>query len=200
MDRDATETGGRTRTRRRFLRAGTVAATAALAGCIEEMGTEFPTNEKWPISEYVPSLPVAERSAILEERIPELAGADITDPEGLAATLEEYDVAVESIERERDVLTLEYVNTDRHDEGNVHDVALLAGGYAALIDAGYDTVALGATILDDAPASYGSATVETTYAEEYNAGELTAAEYGELVVSTIESQRYEPGVDVSPDE
>ncbi|WP_455448443.1 hypothetical protein [Natrinema thermotolerans] len=200
MDRDATETGGRTRTRRRFLRAGTVAATAALAGCIEEMGTEFPTNEKWPISEYVPSLPVAERSAILEERIPELAGADITDPEGLGSALEEYDVAVESIERERDVVALEYVNTDRHDEGNVHDVALLAGGYAALIDAGYDTVALGATILDDAPASYGSATVETTYAEEYNAGELTAAEYGELVVSTIESQRYEPGVDVSPDE
>ncbi|MFA9501265.1 hypothetical protein ACERIM_00620 [Natrinema sp. H-ect1] len=200
MDRDATETGGRTRTRRRFLRAGTVAATAALAGCIEEMGTEFPTNEKWPISEYVPSLPVAERSAILEERIPELAGADITDPEGLGSALEEYDVAVESIERERDVLTLEYVNTDRHDEGNVHDVALLAGGYAALIETGYDAVALGATILDDAPASYGSATVETTYAEEYNAGELTAAEYGELVVSTIESQRYEPGVDVSPDE
>ncbi|QCC57595.1 hypothetical protein NP511_03330 [Natrinema thermotolerans] len=200
MDRDATETGGRTRTRRRFLRAGTVAATAALAGCIEEMGTEFPTNEKWPISEYVPSLPVAERSAILEERIPELAGADITDPEGLGSALEEYDMAVESIERERDVVTLEYVNTDRHDEGNIHDVALLAGGYAALIETGYDAVALGATILDDAPASYGSATVETTYAEEYNAGELTAAEYGELVVSTIESQRYEPGVDVSPDE
>ncbi|WP_435552578.1 hypothetical protein [Natrinema sp. CGMCC1.2065] len=200
MDRDATETGGRTRTRRRFLRAGTVAATAALAGCIEEMGTEFPTNEKWPISEYVPSLPVAERSAILEERIPELAGADITDPEGLGSALEEYDVAVESIERERDVLTLEYVNTDRHDEGNVHDVALLAGGYAALIETGYDAVALGATILDDAPASYGSATVETPHAEAYVADELTAAEYGELVVSTIESQRYEPGVDVSPDE
>lgn len=200
MDRNASGGGSQGSTRRRFLQGGTVVAAIGLAGCIEEMGTEFPQNTKWPVSEYVPDLPVEERSAILEERIPELAEADITDLEGLASTLEEYEMTVESVERDRDVLALEYVNTDRNDEGNVHDVALLAGGYAALVDAGYDTVALGATILDDAPASYGSATVETPHAEEYNAGELTAAEYGELVVSTIESQRYEPGVDVSPEE
>ncbi|WP_226481900.1 hypothetical protein [Natrinema amylolyticum] len=200
MDRNAPGGESERPTRRRFLQAGAVAAIASLAGCIEEMGTEFPQNTEWPVSEYVPDLPVEERSAILEERIPELASADITDLEGLASTLEEYDMVVESVERERDVLTLEYVNTDRYDEGNVHDVALIAGGYASLVETGYDAVALGATILDDAPASYGSATVETPHAEEYNAGELTAAEYGELVVSTIESQRYEPGVDVSPDE
>nr|WP_277410193.1 twin-arginine translocation signal domain-containing protein [Natrinema longum] len=186
--------------RRQFLQAGSLAGAVALAGCIEEMGTEFPENEEWPVSEYVPALPVEERRSILEERIPELAATDVTDPEGLASTLEEYEMAVESVERERDVLTLEYVNTDRHDEGNVHDVALIAGGYAALVDTGYDAVALGATILDDAPASYGSATVETPLATAYNDGDLTAAEYGELVVSTIESQRYEPAVDVSPDE
>ncbi|WP_226041379.1 hypothetical protein [Natrinema sp. DC36] len=56
------------------------------------------------------------------------------------------------------------------------------------------------TILDDAPAFYGSATIETVRAAEYNAGELTAAEYGELVVSTIESRRYEPAVGVSAEE
>ncbi|QCS42959.1 hypothetical protein [Natrinema versiforme] len=199
MDRTAGDEH-ETATRRRFLQAGSVAAAVGLAGCIEEMGTEFPQNTEWPVSEYVPDLPVEERSAIHEDRIPELAAADIADPEGLASTLEEYEMTVESVERDRDVLTLEYVNTDRSDEGNVHDVALIAGGYAALLDAGYDAVALGATILDDAPASYGSATVETTHAAEYNAGELTAAEYGELVVSTIESQRYEPEVDVSPEE
>ncbi|MFC6769677.1 hypothetical protein [Natrinema soli] len=187
-------------TRRRFLQGGAVVAAVGLAGCIEEMGTEFPQNTEWPVSEHVPGLPVEERSAILEERIPELASAEIADPDGLASTLEEYEMTVESVERDRDVLTLEYVNTDRDDEGNIHDVALLAGGYAALIDAGYDAVALDATILDDAPASYGSATVETPHAEEYNAGVLTAAEYGELVVSTIESRRYEPAVDVAPEE
>ncbi|WP_222919233.1 hypothetical protein [Natrinema sp. SYSU A 869] len=200
MNRNAPGSGSERPTRRRFLQAGAVAATIGLAGCIEEMGTEFPQNTEWPVSSYVPDLPVEERSAIFEERVPELAAADVTDPEGLVSTLEEYDMAVESVERKRDVLTLEYVNTDRYDEGNVHDVALIAGGYASLIDTGYDAVALGATILDDAPASYGSATVETVHTEDYNAGALTAAEYGELVVSTIESQRYEPGVDVSPEE
>ncbi|MFB1062853.1 hypothetical protein [Natrinema sp. H-ect4] len=200
MDRNASGEEYEGSTRRRFLQGGTVVAAVGLAGCIEEMGTEFPKNTEWPVSEYVPDLPVEERSAILVERITELADADISDPGGLASTLEEYEMTVESVERDRDVLTLEYVNTDRDDEGNIHDVALLAGGYAALIDAGYDAVALGATILDDAPASYGSATVETVRAAEYNTGELTAAEYGELVVSTIESQRYEPEVGVSPEE
>lgn len=197
MDRNASGKGSEASTRRRFLQSGAVTAAIGLAGCIEEMGAEFPKNEEWPTAEYVPALPVEERSAIAEDRIPALAGADITDPEGFRSTLEEYDMTVESIERERDVLTLEYVNTDRYDEGNVHDVTLIAGGYAALVDAGYDAVALGATILDDAPASFGSATVETPLAREYNEGDLTAAEYGELVVSTIESKRYEPTVDVS---
>ncbi|WP_265111338.1 hypothetical protein [Halosolutus halophilus] len=199
MDRSPSDDPGRT-TRWRFLRAGGVAALAATAGCIEEMGTEFPKNRTWPTAEYVPALPVEERSAVLEESIPELASADVVDPDGFASTLDEYDLVVESIERERDVLTIEYVEGNRYREGTLHDVALIAGGYAALVDAGYDAVALGATILDDAPASYGSVTVETPWAERYNDGELTAAEYGELVVTTIESQRYESRVDVSPDE
>lgn len=200
MDRNAAGDGSNGTTRRRLLQSGAVAALTAAAGCIEEMGTEFPKNEKWPVSEYLPSLPVDERRAVLRERISDLADAEITDPDGLVSTLEEYDLSVESVAHEQDVLTLEYVNTDRHDEGNVHDIALLAGGYAALIRAGYDATALGATILDDAPASYGSATVETPWAVAYNEGEWTAAEYGELVVTTIESQRYEPTVDVSTDE
>jgi hypothetical protein len=200
MDRRTSEANSGRTTRRRLLQGGTVAALVAAAGCIEEMGTEFPKNEKWPISQYTPDLPVSERSTVFEERIPELAATDIADPAGLASTLDEYELAVKSIDRERDVLTVEYVNTDRYDEGNVHDVALIAGGYAALVASGYDAAALGATILDDAPASFGSATIETGWARKYNADTLTAAEYGELVVSTIESQRYEPDVDVSPDE
>lgn len=199
MDRTESD-GNDSPTRRRFLQVSAVATLAVSAGCIEEMGREFPKNKKWPISEYTPALPVQERTAVLEERIVGLSDTEITDPAGLATTLEEYELSVESVERKRDVLTLEYVNTDRRNEGNVHDIALIAGGYAALVDAGYDTAALGATILDDAPASYGSATVETAWARKYNHGTLTAAEYGELVVGTIKSQRYEPSVDVSPDE
>ena len=199
MKRPGSESADRP-SRRRLLQAGAVAATVGLAGCIEEMGTEFPKNREWPVSELVPDLPVRERIEIIEERIHQFEGADIADPDELVSALDEYDLAVESVERERDVLTLEYVNTDRDDEGDLHDVGLLAGGYAALIDGGYDAAALGATILDDAPASYGSATVETPWAEEYNHGELTAAEYGEHVAGTIESGRYEPDVEVDPEE
>lgn len=199
MDRKEPGTPSGT-TRRRLLQAGAVATAVGLAGCIEEMGTEFPPNEKWPVSERVPDLPIEERSDVLEERIAELSDAEIGDPEELASALGEYDMDVESVERVRDVLTIEFVNTDRDDEGNLHDVALLAGGYAALVDAGYDAAALGATILDDAPESYGSASVETPWATAYNDGERTAAEYGELVVGTIESQRYEPEVAVDPEE
>ncbi|QLG47615.1 twin-arginine translocation signal domain-containing protein [Natrinema halophilum] len=184
-------------TRRRFLQTVTVATAVASAGCIEEIGTEFPKNEQWPISEYVPDLPVAQRTAVLEERIAVLSTDRIADPDALASKLSEYELAVESIERKRDVLTIEYVNTDRREEGTVHDLALLAGGYAALVEGGYEAAALEATILDDAPASYGSATVETPWAAAYNAGELTAAEYGELVVTTIKSQRSEPQINVS---
>ncbi|WP_339103756.1 hypothetical protein [Haloterrigena salinisoli] len=199
MKRSASESANRT-SRRRLLGASAVAATVGLAGCIEEMGSEFPQNTEWPVSELVPDLPVRERIEIVEERIHELAGKDIAGPDELVAVLEEYDLAVESIERDRDVLALEYVNTDRTDEGDLHDVGLLAGGYAALIGGGYEAAALGATILDDAPASYGSATVETQWAVEYNQGGLTAAEYGEYVAGTIESQRYEPEVGVDPEE
>ncbi|ADB60606.1 hypothetical protein Htur_1721 [Haloterrigena turkmenica DSM 5511] len=198
MKRSASESADQT-SRRRLLQTSAVAATVGLAGCIEEMGTEFPQNTEWPVSERVPDLPVRERIEIVEERIHELAEEDIAGPDELVSALEEYDLTVESIERDRDVLALEYVNTDRDDEGDLHDVGLLAGGYAALIDGGFEAAALGATILDDAPASYGSATVETPWAVEYNHGELTAAEYGEHVAGTIESQRYEPEVGVDPE-
>lgn len=199
MGRDSPETRDGT-TRRRALQIGATTALVGLAGCIEEMGTEFPPNEKWPVSERVPDLPVTEGTEIIEARIEETATADIADEESFASTLDEYDLTVESIERERDVLSIEYVNTDRADEGNLHDVGLIAGGYAALIDAGYDAAALGATILDDAPASYGSAEIETKWAQAYNEDDLTAAEYGELVAETIKSQRYEPDVEVDPEE
>ena len=199
MDRSTSESSSRT-SRRRLLQASATAAAVGLAGCIEEVGTEFPPNKKWPVAELRPELPVEERKTVLKERILDLASEDIADPDELVATLGEYDLAIESVERVRDVLTVEYVNTDRYDEGNLHDVGLLAGGYAALIDNGYDAAALGATIVGDAPDTFGSAEVETPWAEAYNAGELTAAEYGELVADTIESQRYEPGVEVNPEE
>lgn len=190
----------RTPTRRRFLRWCGLTATAPLAGCTEDVGTEFPPNEKWPVSELKPALPVRERTELMAELIEETATAEIGDVEAFADAFGEFELEVISVERERDVLMIEYVNMELYSEGNLHGIAPIAGAYAALIDAGYDSVALSIVILDDAPNSFGSATVETTWAEQFNAGDRTAEEYGELVATTVDSKRHPPDVDVSPDE
>ena len=197
---DALDGGStRSRSRRDLLRGAGVAGAFLLAGCTEDVGEEFPPNREWPVSEYLPELPVEERSAMVAERIEETADSDVEEPEDLQGVLPD-DLAVETVERERDVLHVEYSSAERRRSGTVHQVGSLAGAYASLVESGYDAVALSISILDDAPSSYGVATVETPWAEAYNAGELTAKEYGEHVSGTIESKRHSPDAGVSPDE
>lgn len=171
-----------------------------LSGCTSDVGDELPPNSKRPVSEYVPELPVTQRTSVMAERIRTTADAGIETPEDLEGALDEYSLDIEAVGRERDVLTLEYVTTERHRQGAAHDVGLVAGAYASLVDAGIDTVAMDVTILDDAPASFGAAAIDTAWAERFNAGELTAGEYGELVGTTIETKRDSPDVAVEPSE
>lgn len=196
---DARDGGSdRSRSRRELLRAAGTAGVFLLAGCTEDVGEEFPPNDEWLVSEYLPELPVEERTATMAERIEAAADADVESPEDLPDAVPD-DLSVESVEEERDVLHVEYVSTDRHRTGPLYHVASLAGAYAALVEAGYDGVAMSISILDDAPESYGHATVETGWAEEYNADELTATEYAEHVAGTVETMREAPEVGVSPD-
>lgn len=171
-----------------------------LSGCTTEVGDELPPNSKYPVSRYVPELPVTQRSSIVAERIKTAAEMGFESESELEGAFEEYSLQIESIDRERDVLTVEYVTTEQYAQGALHDVGLVAGAYASLVDAGIDTVAVDVTILDDAPASFGAAAVETGWAVRFNAGELTAEEYGELVGTTIETKRDEPDVAVEPSE
>ncbi|WP_233710621.1 hypothetical protein [Natronococcus pandeyae] len=171
-----------------------------LAGCTEDVGEELPPNREWPVAELKPELPVEEKTDVLEERIEAMADAEITDEDEFAGAFGEYALEVESVEREQDVLAIEYVNTELYEEGNLHDIAPIAGGFAALLDSGYDVFALSITVLDAAPASFGSASIDAEWAEAYNEGELTAKEYGELVAGTVESKRHPPEVGISPDE
>ena len=189
----------RSRTRRGLLRAAGTAGAFLLAGCTEDVGEELPPNREWPVSEHVPELPVEERSATMAARIEAGAAADVEEPEAIPDALPDG-IEVESVEEERDVLHVEYLSSDRYGTGDLHHVASLAGAYAALVEADYDGVAMSVSILDDAPESYGHATVETAWAEEYNADELTAKEYGEHVAGTIETGRDSPDVGVSPGE
>lgn len=195
---DGTRTG--TPTRRRVLQLSGVVGTGLLSGCTEEIGDELPANEKWPTAELTPRLPVTERTEILEERIEALAKMDIADEAAFEAAFDDAALEVESVERDRDVLTMEYRDTKRDAAGTLHDVASIAGAFAALLDAGYDVVALEVTILDDTPASFGAAEVDATWAHAYNDGDHSAKEYGELVATTIETTRQPPDVGVSPRE
>ncbi|WP_049929054.1 hypothetical protein [Halopiger goleimassiliensis] len=190
----------RTPSRRRMLRWSALGGLALLSGCTRDVGEELPPNLEWPIADLTPELPVQERTDVLEAGIEELASRTITDEAEFAAAIEDYSLEVESVEYERDVLTIEYVNTNVYEEGNVHDVGPIAGAFAALLDSGYEAVALGITILDAAPSSYGAAEVDAAWAYQYNDGVLSAKEYGELVAGTIESDRHEPHVAVEPDE
>lgn len=189
----------RSRTRRGVLRAAGAAGAFLLAGCTQDVGKEFPPNRKWPVSEYKPELPVEERTATMAHRIEATADADVADPEDLGPALPDG-IEVESVERDRDVLHVEYASDDRYATGVLPHVASLAGAYAALVDAGYDTVAMSITVLDDAPSTYGHATVETTWAEAYVVREETAKEYAEHVAGTVETTREPPEIDVSPGE
>ncbi|MFC7212938.1 hypothetical protein ACFQO4_02435 [Saliphagus sp. GCM10025334] len=176
-----------------------VGVSASLAGCTQDVGEELPPNTSWPIAELVPDLPITKRTDVFAAGI-ESVDDEITDEDAFAETLEAEGLEVESLERERDVLTLDYVNRERYESGTIHELGPIAGSYAALVESGYDAVALAITILDDAPESYGSATVESAWAERYVSGDLTASEYGELVAATIDSRRHPPFVGVSPEE
>ncbi|MFC4437337.1 MULTISPECIES: hypothetical protein [Natrialbaceae] len=186
--------------RRRLLQLGGLGGLLLLSGCTEDVGEELPPNTEWPVAELKPELPVAERTEVLEERIQAMADAEITDEDEFAEAFDEYAFEIESVEREQEVLTVEYVSTERYAEGTLHDVAPIAGAFAALLESDYDALALSITTLDGAPAAYGSAYVEAEWAEAYNEGELTAKEYGELVEGTVESERQPPEVETEPDE
>lgn len=202
MDADAGHADGEASTpsRRRVLSGLAGACAALLAGCTEDVGEELPPNIAYPVSRYRPELPVEERLAVMAERVEAAADADVEDLETFAAALEGYALELHSVEQRRDVLVVEYENLDPYGEGNVHDVGLIAGAYAAFVEGGFDGAAAEVTILDAAPATYGVAEVETRWATGYNDGQLTAEEYAELVAGTVESKRHEPDVEVDPGE
>lgn len=199
MDRPAPEERS-TLSRRRLLGVGGVVGLSFLAGCTREEVEEFPENTKWPLSEVSPELPVRERSEVLEAAILSMTDADIETVEAFTSALEANELDIESAEEVRDVLSLEYTTTVRSDTGILHEIGTVAGAYAVLVESGYDAYALAITIHPTEASSYGSATVETRVSKRFNAGELSAAEYGELVTKTLESTREPPEVGVKPDE
>lgn len=183
-----------------LLRGGAALAGAlSLSGCTEDVGEELPPNERWPTAEVVPDLPVRQRSDVLEAGIEELSGAAVDDVDGFLAALEERGLDFESVEEVAERLHLEYVETDPERRGTYEVTGLVAGAYAALVDAGFEARALELVFVEADGATIGVAEVATEWAREFVEETLSTGEYGELVAGTIESKREPPDPDVAPD-
>lgn len=183
--------------RRTFvLRAGAFAGgLAALSGCtdttLEESESQPPPLEERFDAAAV-DLPVSTESDIAAEGIERAAGADVESVEAFEAYLREQEVAVESVEPKKEegeaLLSVEYVHGDAVERGLLYDLGIVAGGYAALVDAGVDAEKLKATLLDPGGRKFGEYEIPTDYAERYNAGEITAEEYARLASKKLTSK------------
>ena len=192
-----------------------VAALGTFSGCTEETLEEAETNPTFMdnVSEEEIDLPVDQRIEVVEDGILRAEDAEIEDTDGLEAYLEEEGLSVEDLSEEEKVveelpeieiedvdvitndehgelpvLSLEYVRPDAIETGALDDMGVVAGGYAALVDAGPDAELLEATVVDSNREPFGSFDVLTPWAEEYVEGTITAREYGHKVWMTAMSE------------
>lgn len=75
------------------------------------------------------------------------------------------------------------------ERGVLSSVGVVAGGCAALVEAGHESEALKATLHDPSGATFGEFEVVRDWAERYDDGAVTAAEYGRTVLGTLEPSR-----------
>lgn len=203
--------------RRTLLKRGGAAITAAVAmsGCTEETLEEAETRP--PFLDHVDveelQLPVNQQLDVVEESVLLAENAEIEDIDGFEAYLEEQEISVEhlsetekiieeKLEIEREdigvienephgegtVLELEFVQSDRAETGSLYAIGVIAGGYASLIDAGYDAELLEATVLDESKQLFATFDVLTKWAEEYNEGIVTTRVYGNKPWMTVKSE------------
>lgn len=179
--------------RRNFLIRGGVAIGCAtlLGGCteqrLEEAKREPEAVDDFYAEEEVP-LPVDQKLGIGADGVRTAEGVEIADIEALEEFLEERGFAVEKIEEEvvehEPIVSLEYVVTETIDRGLMHHLGIVAGGYATLVAAGDESEKLEASLFQPDGKKFGEYEVRHHWAEEYNAGELSAKEYvGEVLES-----------------
>lgn len=167
---------------------------SALAGCTEQSLEAAESKPPWAagFDEATIDLPVPEMYEVVVEGIRRADGETFEDASAFESYLDGNGLPVEHLEEVEiegeTVLELEYVDESAIADGNAHAVGLVSGGYAALVDGGYDGDELSATVLEQDGAAYGEFEVLTRWAEEYATGESPAPVYANHVVQTIESK------------
>lgn len=177
--------------RRAFLlRGGAAAGCLALTGCtthtLEESERDPPPLEG--VGDLEVDLPFPQRMARAEAAIEQTATADLRTPEEFGTHLSEQGIQVvsveETVEGGEPHLALEYV-VETEEIGLMDHLGFVAGGYAALIEAGHDSETLDVTLLDAQSDPFGEYEVRRHWAEEYNRGLLTARKYADEIAVTV---------------
>lgn len=177
--------------RRRPLLGALLAGGTPLAGCarpVESDSEKTPpeVNEKTPAGESAPDLPVEEVKDVAAAGV-EAAPDAVEGPEEFEAALEERGVAVESVSEKPDLLSVHHAVDSFAGGGLAEPLGIVAGVYAAYVGTVDDPVVLAASVLHDGEA-VGEYAIPPTWAEEYNAGAITATEYAEKVLKTVKTK------------
>lgn len=169
-----------------------VGAVAGLSGCTTHSLQE---SEREPavadgLGEEEVDLPVSQPLGVAEDGIERGTEADVADVDDLEAYLDDAGIDVEHLAEEENeagapIVSLEYVVEETLDQGAMHHVGLVAGGYAALVDAGHEGEKLEASLLDSASREFGEYEIRRHWAEEYNGGALTAREFADEIGVTL---------------
>lgn len=180
--------------RRQFLSRGVLfLGVATLSGCTEKRLSEA---EREPalldgIEREEVDLPVEQRLEVAEKGIERAADEEFADLDEFEAYLAEADVDVEKLADEEEagepIVTLEAVFEQTSEEGFMHHLGIVAGGYAALVAGGHENEKLKASLLDEESQLFGEYEVRRHWAEEYNGEELTAKEYANEIAVTAKS-------------
>lgn len=182
--------------RRTALKSGAaVGAALALAGCTEaalEAAKSQPPELDDRFSEEELDLPVEQRVEILAEGVERAADASVDDPDAFEEFLTDEGIAVEDLETETEegepLLSLTYVPAESADATLIATVGVVAGGYAALVESDTEYEELRVDLHEPDGRSFGEFEAFATWAEEYHAGALSAAEYGGEVLHTLQSK------------
>lgn len=186
--------------RRHFLRRSATAAASigalALAGCTERRlkdAESQPPPVEDRVREEEIDLPVRQKFETIEEGILLAADAEVGDLDAFEAYLADRGLTVEkleeAVEEGEPLLSLEFFAKDHVERGQLADLGGVAGGYAALVEAGHESEKLEISFLGSDLRKFGESEIDSTWAEEYNEGAITAKKYGQLVAHETESSR-----------
>lgn len=170
------------------------ASVAVLGGCtdanLKQAEAQPPLVEDAFHEEEI-DLPVSQKIETVATGVLAAADAEIRTVDDFEAYLGERGIRVESLDEtvEEGEPHLSLAFEESGERGALNLVGVVAGGYAALVEAGHESETLEATLLDPAGRTFGEFEVVRDWAERYNDGEVTAAKYGGLVLKTLESTR-----------